>query len=134
MIVRVNINVPRGSFTKARREGVPLISPIPVPFDYGEVVGTIAADGDPQDAIVLGRRERGPGEGEFEVRGVVRFVDAGQIDDKLVVGAPPSGSDLRTLRAFFTAYAAIKRVAHRLRGHGAPTAFLGYEPVDRTGG
>lgn len=134
MRVRVHINVPRGSFTKPRRTGWPLISPIPVPFDYGEVIGTIAEDGDAQDAIVFGRVERGAGEGEFDVVGVVRFVDAGQIDDKLVVGAPPTPGEVRTLRAFFTVYAAIKRAAHRARGHGAPTAFLGYEPVDRSGG
>lgn len=127
--VNVYIDVPRGSFLKPRRGRWPLISPYPAPFDYGDVLGTIAADGDPQDVIVLGRRREDPPDGVYPVVGVIRFVDAGQIDDKWVAGRQPTADDLRTLNGFFRAYGQIKRFANRLRRRPGQTAFLGYEAL-----
>ena len=53
--VEVIIEVPRGGFIKRHPDGaVDFVSPVPCPFNYGSVEGSEAADGDPQDALVLG--------------------------------------------------------------------------------
>lgn len=120
--VRVHIDVPRGSFVKPRRGRRAFVSPLPCPFDYGELVGLTADDGDAVDAILFGR-DGGPLDGEHVVCGVVRFVDKGLVDDKWIVGRPPTRSEERALALFFTTYAWVKTVA-RL-GRGGPTAYLG---------
>jgi len=128
--VPVVVETPRGSLVKWRSEGrVAFVSPVPAPFNYGSVPGTQAAAGDPADALVLGPRlPRGHRE-TFAVHGVVRFVDAGMVDDKLVCGAgPPSALDRARIALFFRTYAAAKRLANRLRRRPGPTRFEGYQP------
>lgn len=129
--VSVYIDVPRGSFLKPRRGRWPLISPYPAPFDYGDVLGTVAADGDPQDVIVLGRRHEDSRDGVYPVVGVIRFVDGGHIDDKWVAGRQPTAEDLSTLNGFFRTYAQVKRFGNWVRRRPGQTAFLGYEALVR---
>lgn len=121
MRVRVTIETPRGTFVKRDGDRVEYVSPVPCPWNYGFVPGTSADDGDPQDALVLGPRLRRGETVEADVRGVVRFVDAGRADDKLVCGgAALTPRDLVRLRAFFRAYAVARRLLNALRGrHGA---------------
>ena len=126
--VHVRIEVPRGSFVKRGPEGIEYVSPVPCPFNYGSVVGTLGEDGDPLDAIVLGGRL--PVDEQVTVRtwGTVRFVDDGKRDDKLICGAiVPSPLELRSLSVFFRAYAPARRILNALRGRGGPTRFLGIE-------
>jgi hypothetical protein len=48
----VVIDVPRGSFIKRDDDGaVDFVSPIPCPFNYGHVPGSLAEDGDAVDAV-----------------------------------------------------------------------------------
>ena len=48
------IEVPRWSFVKRKDDGsVDYVSPLPSPFNYGSVPGTLSPDGDPLDALVL---------------------------------------------------------------------------------
>ena len=127
--VFVHIDVPRGSFVKPRRGKRPFVSPLPCPFDYGEIVGLTALDGDAVDVIVFGR-DGGPLDGEHRVCGVVRFVDKGVVDDKWIVGRPPTRAESRLLAVFFTTYAWFKRAA-RL-GRGGRTAYLGLTCLGRS--
>ena len=124
--VEVVVEVPRGGFVKRRTNGaIAFVSPLPCPFNYGSVPGSHAADGDPADAVVLGPRlERGH-HGTWPVRAVVRFTDAGRIDDKLVCGPPLRQRDCMVLKAFFSVYALAKRTAGRLAGETRPTLFGG---------
>jgi inorganic pyrophosphatase len=102
-------------------------SPVPAPYNYGSVPGTVGADGDPHDALVLGPRLPRGHSARWRVQGVVRFTDGGRPDDKLVCGEqPPSAWALVRLRVFFTVYARTKGVANWLRGRG-PTRYRGYE-------
>lgn len=123
------IETPRGSLVKFRPDGgVRFATPIPAPYNYGSVPGTLAADGDPQDALVLGPRLPRGHTGRWRVHGVVRFVDGGSVDDKWVCGdAPPSRLERWRIDLFFHLYASAKGVANRLRGRG-PTRYGGYEP------
>jgi hypothetical protein len=59
---------------------------------------------------------------------VVRFRDAGAVDDKLVCGdAPPGRLERLALVGFFRVYALAKRGLNRWRGKRGDTRFLGLE-------
>ena len=127
--VRVLVEVPRFGFVKREAgEGVEFVSPVPCPFNYGCVPGELAPDGDPPDAIVLGPRLRVGETVEVEVRGVVRFLDAGKVDDKLVCGPRPlRPRDLRTLATFFRLYAVARGLMNQARGIAGETRYGGVE-------
>jgi inorganic pyrophosphatase len=136
--VDVRIETPRWSFAKGNAgAGHDFVSPLPCPFNYGSVPGTVAEDGDAQDALVLGPRL---GRGELCRRsalGLVSFLDAGRRDDKLVCGTGPEldGALPRlSLRLFFTVYALAKRIQNRLRGERGRTRFEGLAVFEREAG
>ncbi len=129
--VEVTIEVPRGGFIKRHPDGeIDFVSPVPCPFNYGSVTGSLAEDGDPLDAVVLG-----PKMGVGECCTVttwqrVRFMDDGMVDDKLICGAePPTESEYRSIRWFFTSYALAKRVLNLARGRRGATRFDGLVPL-----
>jgi inorganic pyrophosphatase len=129
--MRVIVEVPRWTWTKYHHDGtVDFRSPLPCPFNYGSVPDTVAPDGDPEDAVVLGpRRPRGTVvEDRPTLR--VRFVDAGIEDDKWVLGTPTLPERL-TLSAFFRIYALVKRTHHRWEGRPGQTAYLGTVPASQ---
>ncbi|MCA9575276.1 MAG: hypothetical protein R3B40_12065 [Polyangiales bacterium] len=128
-VVRVRIEVPRGSFTKRAADGrIEFVSPLPCPFHYGSVVDVQGLDGDAQDALLLGRGGPRGTVHERPVRANVRFVDEGVPDDKWVCSAAPvSVAQERALVAFFRFYGVVKRVRDRLRGERGATGFLGFE-------
>lgn len=123
------IEVPKGSFIKRELHGggrVDFVSPLPCPFNYGCLPDQPGADGDPQDAIVLGPRLPLGALVERPVVGVVRFFDAGRVDDKLILaGAAPDADTLRRIGAFFRVYALARRLLNARRGLGGPTMFAG---------
>ncbi len=129
----VVIEVPRGSFVKWGAEGgVDFLSPVPCPFNYGSFPGLRGADGDPLDALVLGRPLRRGRTLSCAVVGRVRFVDDGVQDDKWICLPPgrnqtPSQAELVAVRGFFSVYAAVKATWHRLRGRRGRTAVLGVD-------
>lgn len=128
--VTVTIEAPRGTFTKRRADGsVDFVSPLPSPFDYGCIEGTLAPDGDPLDAIVLGPRRRLGERVEAEVLAVYGFLDRGKLDPKLVCGTPPlRPSQRRAVERFFWLYERLKRTLQRARGQPEPTRVLGWLP------
>lgn len=123
--VEVSIDAPRGTFVKRRADGrVDFVSPIPTPFNYGDVPGEWGGDGDPLDALVVGARLPRGHLGRWRVVGVVAFLDGGLVDDKLVCGdAGPLTR--RAVEAFFTVYAVAKRALRRARGGAGETRYLG---------
>lgn len=124
--IEVVIDSPRLSFIKRRDDGsVDFVSPLPTPYNYGSVPGTVAADGDRLDAMVLGPTLPRGAAVHTQVRGVVHFVDAGVEDLKLICSAAPlTHADLAGVRAFFVVYARAKRVLNALRGAAGPTHFV----------
>lgn len=130
--VEVLIETPRFSFVKRHPHGgVEFVSPLPCPFNYGSVPGTSAEDGDPVDAVVLGRRQRRGKRIRAPVVAEVDFVDGGARDTKLVVSQRGlTAGDLRQLKLFFWFYAQLKAPWNRVRGRGQ-TAFRGVHAVER---
>lgn len=123
-VVTVRIEVARGDFARRAADGsLKLATPVPVPFNYGSILGTTGADGDPVDAIVLGPRLSVGATVDVPVHGVVRFVDAGQPDDKWICGRAPGWRDRVRLRWFFRIYVVMKRVRHP----GRPTSAAPYQ-------
>jgi inorganic pyrophosphatase len=126
--VAVQIEVPRGGVVKRRADGsVDFVSPLPCPFNYGCVPHRIGGDGDPLDALVLGPRLAAGSVVQTRVFAVVHFLDAGQVDDKLVCGEiEPSAAERDAILAFFRWYARAKRVLHALRREPTDTRLLGW--------
>lgn len=133
-VVRVTIEVPRGGHRK--REWCPetgglvteYVSPVASPFNYGCVRDRPSTDGDPLDAVVLGPRAAAGTEVVVAVRGVVRFIDAGLEDPKLIcAGSPPDPAQRRTVERFFRRYAVARRMLNRLQGRTGETAFRGVD-------
>jgi inorganic pyrophosphatase len=125
---RVMIEVPRGSFVKRRPDGSrDFVAPLPCPYNYGSVLDTLAPDGDPLDAIVLGPRlERGEIV-TFPVRAVMGFVDGGVADPKLVCAVAALSEEQKAgIARFFRFYARFKRVLNLVRGAGRPTRATGW--------
>ena len=125
---RVVIEVPRGSFVKRRPDGsIDFVSPLPSPYNYGSIPAIEAPDGDPLDALVLGWRLAAGLVVVMPVRDVVRFVDDGVADPKVVCSAEPlTAADRRGVERFFATYAWFKRGLSLVRGRRGPTYFAGW--------
>ena len=125
--VEVWVQYPRWAMVKRRSNGrVDFVSPLPCPYNYGEVPGEASGDGDALDAVVLGRRLSVGTRLKVPVRAVVDFVDGGLADPKLVCSFRPLHRwDVAGLDAFFTAYAAGKAMLAAARGQTGPTRFGG---------
>lgn len=125
---QVVVEVPRGSRIKRAANGsIDFVSPMASPFNYGSVIDTSSADGEPLDALVLGPPLPLGHRQIWPVHGVVRFVDEGLPDPKLVCGPhPPTAQDEARILAFFRRYAMVKAAFSRLRRRG-PVRFLGLE-------
>lgn len=126
------VEVPRFGFVKRNTQGrIDMLSPLPCPFNYGSVPGTTAGDGDPVDAVILGRRRDAGVRLDLPIRAAVDFIDAGQEDPKLILSeAPLTAFERWQVDAFFRVYAVIKRLVNAARGKGGPTAFRGYLAPD----
>ena len=126
--VRVVIEVPRGGVVKRRTDGrIDFISPLPCPYNYGSIPGVVSGDGDDLDALVLGPRLRLGTVIVVPVRDVVRFVDRGREDPKVVCSAEPlTEADRRGIERFFTVYAGFKRGLARWRRRPGATYFDGW--------
>ena len=133
MRVNVEIEVSRGGLVKRRADGtIDFVSPVPCPYNYGHVIGTIGGDGDPIDAIVLGPTLRRGHEGTHRARAAIRFIDAGDIDDKIVCSLQPLTQPQRhALMSFFKVYAQAKKVLHASRGVRRETRLQGWIELDK---
>ncbi len=124
--VSVRVEVPRGGLLRFSDEGrIRAWTPIPLPFAYGHVPNTFAADGAPLDAVVLGASARRGDVVHVPVFGAVWFDDDGRIDDKLVCGRKPGVMTRSALLTWFRAYAAVRRLL------GTQTRVVGWGDAER---
>ena len=126
-MVDVLIESPRFSHIKRRSDGrIDFVSPLPCPFNYGCVPGSVSGDGDPIDVVVLGERLPRGTQLQRRVLGVVDFIDAGEPDPKWICGESPlSARDRLSVIVFFHVYAVAKGALNRLRRKRGTTAFRG---------
>ncbi|MDH5824298.1 inorganic diphosphatase [Luteimonas sp. RD2P54] len=111
-----------------------LSMPVAYPANYGSLPGTLAGDCDPLDALVLTRAPLHPGVLlRFRPLGVLRMVDGGETDEKLVGvpldGIDPAWTDVRALdelpamerrriEAFFRVYKDLPESGEPVALHG----------------
>ena len=125
----VIIETPQGSHIKRDEKGkIELVSPVPSPFHYGRVEGWYGRDGDPLDAILLGIDSVYNQSHLVPLIGVVRFVDGGQEDHKLIFShrAARPGEE-KKIEKFFIRYAQIKNLTRLLQFRNCSSRFLGIE-------
>ncbi|MDO5505657.1 MAG: inorganic diphosphatase [Pseudoxanthomonas suwonensis] len=140
--VLLAVEIPAGSFTKyeiGADDGLLhvdrfLAMPMAYPANYGSIPRSLAGDGDALDALVLTRAPLHPGSLiRFRPVGVLRMVDAGEADEK-IVGVPvdsvdPSYAGIRDLtdlpvmdrqriEAFFRVYKQLPDVGKQVELHG----------------
>jgi inorganic pyrophosphatase len=110
--LEVRIETPRGSLIKRSSDGgIDFVSPFPCPYNYGSVIGHEGGDGDPLDAVVLGRKLPPGTVRNLEVVGIIGFLDAGRVDHKVVFAeGEPTQREIWGLELFFRAYARVKRL------------------------
>ena len=125
----VIVDVPLGSFVKRDDHGMlDYVAPLPAPFNYGSVLGTLAEDGDRIDAVILGSRRRKGTRLHMRVWGVVHFVDAGHADPKWICSVEPlTGGQQRLVEGFFRAYAVAKGLLNFFRRRSGATRYLGID-------
>lgn len=126
--VEVFIEIPRGSFLKRNARGkLEYLSPVPCPFNYGSVPSRIGTDGDPLDAVVLGRRLSRGTRLSIAAIGAVRMFDHGEEDHKLICGARPVGARMRAwILLFFRFYAKCKGLINFCHGRSGKNRCMGW--------
>lgn len=135
-IVDVTIEISRWSFLKYQGVGkearLEFVSPLPSPFNYGYVAEVQGGDGAELDAVVLGKRIQRGLTTEVPVRAVVRFLDAGCVDDKLICSERELGRVHTTfLRLAFFVYARLRALVNFFRGKKGRTTYLRLEVMKR---
>ena len=127
--MKIKIDTPAWSFTKYNDDGsVDYRSPIPCPFNYGSVLGTEAEDGDRLDAVLLGERQDKGVELDSTKVGIVRFIDAGKNDDKLIFSNKKvSILQYVGLYLFFRLFSILKWAVSKLKGKEGYTGFVRLE-------
>ena len=126
--LEVMIELPLHTILKRREDGrIDFISPLPCPYNYGSVPGTEAADGDREDALLLGPRLPKGHRARAHVLARANFYDAGSFDGKWVCGESMTERERQGLVVFFHVYARCKAMLNWLRGVRGRTAFEGLE-------
>lgn len=119
-IVPIRIEVTKGSHLKRNGHGrVEFVSPLPCPYNYGSILGTVGEDGDALDAVCLGPKIPHGSEVWAQVLGVIAFWDHGVEDHKVICrlvdgdapASPLSRLESGGIQAFFAIYAKAKRVS-----------------------
>lgn len=136
-VITVTIEIPRGSFVKYAMDEdggkVDFISPLPCPFNYGFVKGTTGGDGMPLDAIVLGSRIQRGEQVTMSIRGLVKFIDNGSQDDKIVCSKRDlTAFEILLLQVGFPIYAIMKRTVNFWRGKRGKTCSFGLHQDSET--
>ena len=126
-VVTVRVEVPRYGFIRRDGNGkIDYISPLPCPFNYGAIDAIIGGDGMPLDALFFGKRQHIGSEVKLTPRALVRFLDGGEQDNKIVCSNKPLTTLERAqVSLFFWIYARVKHVLNRLRGVQGVTLYSG---------
>lgn len=118
-VVEVCIEVVRGGRVKRRDDGrLHYISPWASPFNYGSTDDVPrAADGDPQDVLVLGPRQQVGRRLPVRILGVAALLDGGVRDDKWLaapIGWQVGPGGRKAVQAFFARYRHGKNLLARM--------------------
>jgi inorganic pyrophosphatase len=97
-IRKFETNVTTGQLFWELKGGVPRkVAYLGYPANYGMVPQTLGGDGDPLDILVIGPMQLRGTVAPVKLVGVMRMIDGGDLDDKLLAVAPGSSFDGKTL-------------------------------------
>ncbi len=117
-LMLVVVETPKWSFTKLgfTSEGYKkaLTSPIPTPFNYGFIEGTLGEDDMPLDVVILGKKHPLGSKLDLNIIGKVGFIDDGRVDDKFIATLDGDRHEM-AIRIFFTVYTVAKLVIGLLK-------------------
>lgn len=90
----------------------------PCPFYYGYIIGTLAPDGDPEDAIVITENDHEVGdEVDYRERGTLYMKDEGGQDNKRVFADRPiTEEDIDQIKKFITEFKKSKGEKVEIKG------------------
>lgn len=131
--VEVEIELSKWSMIRRRADGsIDYLSPIPCPYNYGFIPGTLAADGDEVDAVVLGRRAAVGTRVKVPVRGVIGFIDDDVEDHKVICSdAPLLPAEAVGVWRFFRFFGLCKTLLAAARGEQGAIRSEGWLPWRR---
>jgi inorganic pyrophosphatase len=127
--LEICVEVSRGGRVKRRPDdSIDFVSPFASPFNYGSATGRLAADGDPEDVLVLGPLLAVGSVVRRKVWGRVVFQDAGVPDHKWVCSEEmPTDLEWKTIETFFRRYVWAKRALYVVRRQAGGVEFVGLE-------
>ncbi len=97
-IRKFETNVTTGQLFWELKNGAPRkVAYVGYPGNYGMVPRTLGGDGDPLDVVVIGPMHLRGTVAAVKLVGVMRMIDGGDLDDKLLAVAPGSSFDGKTL-------------------------------------
>ncbi len=97
-IRKFETNVTTGQLFWELKNGAPRkVAYIGYPANYGMVPRTVGGDGDPLDIVVIGPMQLRGTVAAAKLVGVMRMIDGGDLDDKLLAVVPGSTFDGKTL-------------------------------------
>ncbi len=97
-IRKFETNVTTGRLFWELKNGAPRkVAYIGYPANYGMVPRTVGGDGDPLDVLVIGPMQLRATVAAVKLVGVMRMIDGGDLDDKLLAVVPGSTFDGKTL-------------------------------------
>jgi len=112
-LMLVVVETSKWSFTKLEYTGDgykrSLTSPIPTPFNYGFIEGTLGEDGMPLDVVILGEKLSTGSKLDLSIIGKVGFIDDSKKDDKFIATLDGERHEM-AIRIFFTVYSLSKLI------------------------
>ena len=121
---KLEVDHVRGVIRQEQRDGAPrTIDYLPYPASYGMVPRTLlpreaGGDGDPLDAVLLGPAVPSGTLARARVIAMLRLLDEGEADDKLVaVPAGEAHADLRDLASLDRRYPGARRILETFFAH-----------------
>lgn len=91
-------NVDTGRLFWELKKGLPrVVAYVGYPANYGMSPRTLGGDGDPLDVLVLGKMELRGTIAQAQIVGVMRMIDGGDVDDKLIAVLPGTSFAGKTL-------------------------------------
>lgn len=129
----IHVQLPVGAFAKRTADGrLDYASPLPLPFAYGEIEGSLARDGMPLDVVILGVRPAAGDRIALPIWDGVDFEDEGVDDPKLIAAPwPPNQLQRSGLMAFFRVLATAKSALAIVRGRSGRARVRGWLGSER---
>lgn len=108
--MNIKIEIPKDSLVKTQGNSVNRILAIPMPVNYGEIIGTKAADGDAFDAVILNETFHNGQQialKDTKLVAIVDYIDDGELDTKGLFLFNPGSKEAYTNDTYKAPYSVL---------------------------